>query len=122
MPLNWFDVPKFNFTEITKIYQDQLICRTGAKYNVELMQSCQDSLQSLVESTWPGIENEEPLDLGHGATQVSWRLNLIQSWNPIQIEIQIRSGSIIIWSNDLMFETYKTMDWNWDSARLKVVV
>ncbi|CAL1145050.1 unnamed protein product [Cladocopium goreaui] len=35
-----------------------LASSTGAKYNVELMQSCQDSLQSLVESTWQKSIND----------------------------------------------------------------
>ena len=44
---------------------------TGAEYNTELMTSFVEALDDL-KQTWPGIETEDPLALGAGATQVSY--------------------------------------------------
>ena len=72
-PTNWFQ--KFIF-----ITSDHWLFNSvfgwpcpGAEYNVELLQSVHTGLAELVESNWPGIKDEEPLELGAGATMVSFK-------------------------------------------------
>ena len=45
----------------------------GADYNVDLLQTVHSGLADIVENSWPGIKDDDPLALGAGATMVSFK-------------------------------------------------
>ena len=60
------------------------------------MKSCQESLTDLTESTWPGVVAEDPVPLGSGATQVSWKLGLKSNWTKIDIQLHLKRTKIML--------------------------
>ena len=50
----------------------------GAAYNVDLLSSAHSALEKLKDDVWPGIQDEPPLGLGAGGSQVAW---IMFSWH-----------------------------------------